>query len=297
MKNEMKIGLVGLGNAGRALAAPLIANCHVVGYDRDPSRVESVVRMGGHAASDLNEISGCDVILLSLPTPQSSHSVCEALTANRLDGKVIIETSTVAPTDIERMATEIAAVGGTVVDAAIVGGIQRLKEGKTTFLVGAAPDDYARAEPVLSLAAEEIFHLGGIGSGMRAKLINNAIAHTTMVTILEGAALAKKVGVPLSVYYKLMTKESGLTRPLTHRFGERIKHQDFEGGMPTDNARKDSGLALDLAYEHGVPLFTMQASHTIYDIAAAQGLGQLDYASISKVWEQWLDIEFGFGDE
>lgn len=54
---------------------------------------------------------------------------------------------------------------------------------------------------------------------------------------------------------------------------------------------------LDLARDLGVPLFTMQASHTVYDIAKAEGLGQLDYASISKLWEGWLDINMGYGDE
>src|SRR3546814_5740947 len=105
---------------------------------------------------------------------------------------------------------------------------------------------------------------------MRAKLVNNAVAHTTMVMLLEGAALAVKAGVPIEVYYTLMQRESGLLRPLTHRFGERIRQQDFEGGMPTANARKDSMLALDLARELGVPLFTLQASHTVYEIRSEE---------------------------
>jgi 3-hydroxyisobutyrate dehydrogenase-like beta-hydroxyacid dehydrogenase len=128
---------------------------------------------------------------------------------------------------------------------------------------------------------------------MRAKLVNNAVAHTTMVMIMEAAALAAKAGVPMDVFYKLMSRESGLMRPLTHRFGERIRSQDFDGGMSTANARKDSVLILDLARELGVPLFTMQASHTVYEIANNEDLSRLDYASISKLWEKWLGVHFG----
>ncbi|MCC2596256.1 NAD-binding protein [Pusillimonas sp. MFBS29] len=113
----------------------------------------------------------------------------------------------------------------------------------------------------------------------------------------SAAFLAKKAGVPMSVFYTLMARESGLMRPLTHRFGERIKQQNFEGGMPTVNARKDSVLILDLARELGVPLFTMQASHSVYEIAGAEGLDRQDYASISRLWEKWLDVEFGYEDE
>ncbi|WP_299451450.1 NAD(P)-dependent oxidoreductase [uncultured Pigmentiphaga sp.] len=298
MSTVNAIGLVGLGNAGRALATALLQTRSVVAYDRDSAKMAAFARMGGDVVDGLHEIvRRCEVILLSLPTPQASREVIQSLGELEINGRLVIETSTVSPSDIAWMAEHLGSRGASALDSAIVGGVQRLAEGRTIFLVGASPSDFECAKPILSSIAEEIFHLGEPGAGMRAKLVNNAIAHTTMVTLIEGAALARKAGIPLSVYYTLMKKESGLMRPLIHRFGERIKHQNFEGGMPTDNARKDSALILDLAYELGVPVFTLQASHTVYDIAKAVGLGQQDYASISKLWEQWLDIRMGFGDD
>ena len=56
-------------------------------------------------------------------------------------------------------------------------------------------------------------------------------------------------------------------------------------------------LALELARDLGVPLFTMQASHAVYEIARSHGLDRLDYASISKLWEGWLGIAFGDAHE
>lgn len=294
--NEKKqaIGVIGLGNAGLALATPLARQFDVVGYDRDPDRIELARAAGLRVAASAAQVSGdCEIILLSLPSPAASLAAAGELAQGSLQGRLLIETSTVGPHDIEALQALASSHGATVVDSAIIGGVQKLTEGRTTFLVGASPQDYERARPVLDAAAEEIFHLGAAGSGMRAKLVNNAIAHTTMVMLLEGAALAVKAGVPVDVFYTLMERESGLMRPLTHRFGERIRQQNFEGGMPTANARKDSALALDLARELGVPLFTMQASHTLYEMARSQGLDRLDYASISKLWEGWADISFG----
>ncbi|SHH65586.1 NAD(P)-dependent oxidoreductase [Pollutimonas bauzanensis] len=292
------IGLIGLGNAGMALAAPLLKQFDVAGYDRDARR-NDIARQAGVqlAASAQDLVSRCEIVLLSLPTPGASRAAAREMAQGDLAGRLIIETSTVAPDDIQWLQAFAEEHGASVMDSAIVGGVHKLSEGKTTFLVGASDADYARAKPVLDAAAEEIFHLGLPGSGMRAKLVNNAIAHTTMVMLMEGAALAKKAGVPMKVFYTLMQRESGLMRPLTHRVGERIRRQDFEGGMPTANARKDSMLILELARDLGVPLFTMQASHTVYEIAQSQGLDRLDYASISKLWENWLDIEFGYDDE
>ena len=81
-------------------------------------------------------------------------------------------------------------------------------------------------------------------------------------------------------------------RPLTHRFGERIFNQDFEGGMSTANARKDSALAIDVAKDLGVPLFAISAAHTAYEIAMREGLERKDYSAIATLWEKWLGVSF-----
>jgi 3-hydroxyisobutyrate dehydrogenase-like beta-hydroxyacid dehydrogenase len=107
---------------------------------------------------------------------------------------------------------------------------------------------------------------------------------------VEAAALAVAQQVPIETFYELMRRESGLMRPLTHRFGERILGQDFEGGMSTANARKDSALILDVARQLGVPLFAIPAAHTVYEVASREGLDRRDYAAISKLWEQWLGV-------
>ncbi len=294
--NEKKqpVGVIGLGNAGLALATPLLRKFDVVGYDRDPERARLAQEIGLRVAENAINISrDCEIILLSLPTPAASLAAARELAQGDLQGRLVIETSTVGPHDVDALGALLAPYGAALVDSAIIGGIHKLAEGKTTFLVGASARDYKRAQPVLKTAAEDIFHLGEVGSGMRAKLVNNAIAHTTMVMLMEGAALAAKAGVPIDVFYTLMRRESGLMRPLTHRFGERIRQQNFEGGMPTANARKDSSLALELGRDLGVPLFTLQASHAVYEIACSHGLGRYDYSSISKLWEGWLDIDFG----
>lgn len=292
------VGLIGLGQAGMALARPLLARFGVMGLDLAPERLQAARAAGLQIAATPKALAErCETIVLSLPTPHASRAAMAALAGPALQGRLLIETSTVSPHDIEALVAQAAAHGATVVDAAIIGGVHKLAEGQTTFLVGAAPADYVRAQPVLDAAAQDIFHLGAVGNGMRAKLVNNAVAHTTMVMLVEAAALAAKAGVPLDLFYELMRRDSGLLRPLTHRFGERIRGQDFEGGMSTANARKDSTLILDLAREAGVPLFTLQASHTVYEIARREGLDTQDYAAISKLWERWADVSFARADD
>jgi 3-hydroxyisobutyrate dehydrogenase len=67
---------------------------------------------------------------------------------------------------------------------------------------------------------------------------------------------------------------------------------NYAGGMSVSNARKDSTLALATAQELGVPLHAILAAHTPYEIAEALGLGNLDYASLATLWEQWTGVRF-----
>lgn len=287
------VGLIGLGNAGLSLATALLKKCDVVGYDRDAARCalarDAGVRVVDSAAGVAN---ATDIILLSLPTPEASLAAARSLSEGALQGRLIVESSTVGPVDIDALVTFFSPHGATVMDSAIVGGVKKLTSGQTTFLVGGSQADYDRVKSILESIAEEIFFLGPTGNGMRAKLVVNAVAHTTMVMLLEAGAMCVKAGMPIELFYKLMRRESGLLRPLTHRLGERILGQDFEGGMNTANACKDSALAMQFGRAMGVPLFTLQASHSVYEMAMGEGLAGLDYASISKLWERWLDISF-----
>jgi 3-hydroxyisobutyrate dehydrogenase-like beta-hydroxyacid dehydrogenase len=109
-----------------------------------------------------------------------------------------------------------------------------------------------------------------------------------MVVLVEASSMAVASGLEMTQLIELLRDpEAGLNRPLTHRLAERVVGANFEGGMPTEAARKDSALALELAQKAGVPLFAIQGAHTAYELAMAQGLARLDYAAIATMWEGW----------
>jgi 3-hydroxyisobutyrate dehydrogenase-like beta-hydroxyacid dehydrogenase len=123
---------------------------------------------------------------------------------------------------------------------------------------------------------------------MAAKVINNAVAHAVYVVLAEAVAMAAATDVPVAQLVDLLADpDGGLLRPLTHRIAERFVDGDFEGGMRTDAAYKDSTLALQLAQEHGVPLFATQAAHTVYEIASAGAMADKDYSVLARLWDEW----------
>lgn len=287
------IGIVGLGNAGSALATALSGKLPLVGYDLDPNRRKAVAALEMdhvESAAQVGTLARC--IILSLPTPEISEAVVAGLLAVERPPELIIETGTVTPKAATILDSLCQARQVAFVDAAIASGVAAMAAGQATFLVGGRPPDVELARPVLAPIAKRILHLGPIGAGMGAKVVNNAVMHAVMVVLIEAAALASKMDISMSTLVDLLQGEEGLKRPLTHRVCERMLQGRYGGGMSVLNARKDSALALETAQQLGVPLYAIQASHTPYEIAAASGLENLDYASLATLWEEWCNVKF-----
>lgn len=282
------VGLFGLGNMGAAIASRLAAAGEAVAFDPDEAR-----RAAARAASGI-EIAAepadavADLVVLSLPNPAVSRSVVEQIVGTPNRCRLIIETSTVNPTDAVELSGRAAAGGCAFIDAAILSGVGQMYAGTATLLLGGSEADIATAEPVLRAISARQQRFGPVGAGMAAKVINNAVAHAVMVVLAEAGALAVATGVDGRDLARLLADpDAGLTRPLTHRYVERILSSSYDGGMPTEAARKDSTLALALAQQTEVPLFAIQAAHSVYEMAIGAGLARNDYAAIATLWEQW----------
>lgn len=288
------IGLVGLGNMGYAVAGRLQQQLDVQGYDLDPKRREAAATDHGITAVDqLADLAAIDRIVFSLPTPATSILVADELLPHLAAGSIIIETSTVNPQDIWRLRDRCTKYDVQVVDAAILSGVAQMAAGSSMLLVGGTDDNIAAIQSILDALAPRMMRFGDVGSGMAAKVINNAVAHAVMVVLVEAGALANATGVSGNDLATLLTgPDAGLTRPLTHRYVERILRGDYDGGMPTEAARKDSTLALALAQASEVPLFAIQAAHSVYELALAAGYARDDYAAIAKLWENWTGNSF-----
>lgn len=287
------LGMIGLGNAGSALASALSGRITLVGFDASPARRDVISKLDLLWADSVAEVGGkADIVLLSLPRPEISRAVVGELLALDNGPATVIETSTITPKTARELGAACAEQGIAFVDAAIGGGVQSMADGKCTFLVGGDDTSFAKAKPVLDLLAEVIHHLGPVGAGSGAKIVNNGVMHALMVVLIEAAAMGQKLGIEMPKLVEILGRPDGIRRPLEHRVAERMIDGNYNGGMSVMNARKDSMLALETAQDYGVPLFATLAAHTPYEIAQQQGMGDLDYASLAKLWEQWCDLDF-----
>lgn len=286
-----RVGLLGLGNMGTALAHRLVQRFEVAAFDPDAARREHASAIGVRVVDSIDTVARtAAVVVLSLPRPAISLECTEQVLRSWSAPGAIVETSTVTPADARRAAALCDVAASHFVDAAILSGVKHVMDGTTSLLIGGSPAAVERVQAVLDAVTPNQRLLGDVGVGMAMKVINNAVAHAVYVVLSEALAMGTANGSSLATLSGVLSDpEAGLLRPLTHRIGERVANGDSDGGMPVDAARKDLLLALELAQASDLPLFATQAAHTVYEIAMAEGMGRLDYSAIAALWDRWRD--------
>ena len=289
MSSASPVAIYGLGNMGYPLAARVGSKLPTLVYDLDAAALARAhAEFNATAIQSPEDLITTQVVVLCLPSPNISLTVLRQIAPHLPKGAVVLETSTVNPEHIHAEQQVLQPFGIDVVDASIMAGVGQMVAGTASLALGGDTAAIARAQPVLDAIATKQTYFGALGAGAAAKVINNAVAHAVMIVVAEAGAMATAAGVDCQKLVALLSDaHMGLHRPLTYRYAERIVQGDYAGGMPLDAARKDSVLALQLAQTLGVPLFAIQGSHSVYDMAAAAGYGRDDYAAVAKLWADW----------
>lgn len=289
MSQTSPVAIYGLGNMGYPLAERVGRHFPTLVFDLDAATLQRAKdSFNATAITAPEDLKATQIVVLCLPNPAISLKVLQQIAPQLPRGAVVLETSTVNPEHIHAEQKLVASYGIDVVDASIMAGVGQMVAGTASLALGGDTAAIARAQPVLDAITTKQVYFGAQGAGAAAKVINNAVAHAVMIVVAEAGAMATAAGVSCDKLIALLSDaQMGLQRPLTHRYAERIVNDNYAGGMPLEAARKDSVLALQLAQTLGVPLFAIQGSHSVYDMAAAAGYGRDDYAAVAKLWADW----------
>ncbi len=255
----MKIGYVGLGNMGGALARRLQLQLVLSVYDLDAAAVQRMVDKGATASTSLRELGAtCDVVLLCLPTSEHVRAALfddNGLAASLRAGSLVVDQTSGDPTATRAMATELAARGIELIDAPVSGGPRGADAGSIAIMVGASPAQYERILPILQSISPNVLHAGGVGCGHVAKLANNLLSGGQRLMTLEAMALAVKNGITSDKAADIFLAGSGRNYWAEHFLKSHIVSGKLDSPFTLGLLHKDVRLACKLADDSGVSLF------------------------------------------
>lgn len=288
----MRVGVIGLGNIGGAIASNLIADGHEVSVcDVDAARQERFVQQGARARAAAADVARhAEVTFSSLPSPAVMEQVANAWLAGAAPDAVLVDLSTNAPATIRAVGAQLSARGCHLLEAPLTGGAPGAQARMLVFMVGGDAAVYERCLPLLGKLGRATFHVGPLGAGNTAKLVNSLLAFTSTWASLEGLAIAAQAGIDLRTMIDVV-RTGGAGNFFTDRMVEGIN----ERGRPTmfslALAAKDANLLLDVARDGGVPLRVATQVARALEAAVSAGLGERDFTDLVELIEREAKVK------
>jgi 2-hydroxymethylglutarate dehydrogenase len=291
----MKVGFIGVGQMGVHMAKHVAdAGFELIVHD---ARKEAAARLLEHGAewadSPAALAKACRVVISCLPSPASVEEVAlgtAGLARTWRTGDIYIDMSTNSPSMVRNIAATAATQGVDVLDAPVSGGTKGAEAGTLTLMVGGETAVLEKARPVLEPMAGRIFHVGEVGCGNVAKLVNNMIGLACNSICAEGLVLGTRAGIDPQVLFDLLTVSTANNWSL-QQYSRTVFKGDFAPGFKISLAYKDIRLALGLGEEYGVPLPLAETVEADLAAAVAAGLGDSGVDAVILPLEQATGVK------
>ncbi|MGH8515561.1 MAG: NAD(P)-dependent oxidoreductase [Gammaproteobacteria bacterium] len=284
-----RIGFIGLGLMGHGMAKNLLKKGHPLSFlvHRNRSHPDLLDLKARGVSSPRELISNSDVVILCVTgTPQVEANVYGGLLDGARKGQIVIDCSTSIPESTDRIRADFAAKGVRFVDAPLARTPQHAEEGKLNCMVGADPETFAEVKPVLEKFCENIFHVGGPGTGHKIKLVYNFVAMGHAAITCEALAACASVGISLESFFQLVSA-GGANSNMFQMLVPKALKGDLTGLMFTlTNAKKDIGYYQQMVA--GAPLAGPMGSalHQVLVQANALGLGEKFVPSLIEAYDR-----------
>jgi 3-hydroxyisobutyrate dehydrogenase len=281
------IAFIGLGTMGSAMAQNLLkAGFAVIVYNRTRDRALPLQDSGAEIAdTPAAAAKRADVVFTMVTDDRASRSVWlgdQGILAGAQPQAILIESSTVSPSWIRELSD--LAQGLRLLDAPVAGSKPQAIAKELMFLVGGDHETVAEAQPIFLAMGKSAVHFGEIGSGSLMKLISNLMIGVQVATLAEALNFAQSSGLDMAQVIQALSNGSGGS-PVVRGKAAQISDRDFTPNFALHLLHKDLGYALEEAGKHDAPLPTTAIAREFYRMAMMQGLGDLDFAAIAKVFD------------
>jgi 3-hydroxyisobutyrate dehydrogenase-like beta-hydroxyacid dehydrogenase len=276
-----KLAFVGLGLMGTPMATRLLEAGHdLTVWNRTTEKTRPLAERGASVASTpAQAAAGVEAVITMVSNQQALEQVVlgpDGLAAALAPDQLLIDMSTVGPEAVRSVAAGLPR-GVTMVDAPVRGSVPEATAGRLAIYVGADRPAFERVQPILAVLGAP-HHIGGLGAGAAAKVVNNSTLGAAIAAFGEALALGDALGLDRSPLLDVLA-ESPIGSTV------RAKRANVESGTWPPNfklslALKDLRLVNDVADRAGRRLGVASASRDWLERAAEAGAGELDFSAV-----------------
>jgi 3-hydroxyisobutyrate dehydrogenase-like beta-hydroxyacid dehydrogenase len=287
----MRIGFIGVGNMGHAMAGHLLAAGHsLVVHDLRREAAATLLAAGAAwAESPRAAAAHSEIVATCLPGPSEMEAVAlgpDGILEGLAAGAVYIDHTTNSPRLIRQIDAVVRARGAAMLDAPVSGGMEGARTRDLLVMVGGDGAVFERVRPVLDALAARVIYTGGIGNGSVCKLMHNCASFSLDLLLAECWTAGVKAGVmPETLVDVFRNAALGHMMSLKVRLPATYLRGHFNARFALRLAHKDLALAVELGRAYGVPMRLSTLCEQELAAAMARGWGERD-ASIALTLQE-----------
>ena len=281
----MRVAFIGLGVMGYPMAGYLVKAGHdTIVYNRTGAKAERWVAEFGGASAATPQAAAVDaeIVFVCVGNDDDVREVIlgdDGILAGIGEGAVIVDHTTASATIAREVYAAAAAKSVGFLDAPVSGGQAGAENGQLTVMVGGDEASFARAAPVIDCYAKAITHIGPVGSGQLAKMVNQICIAGVVQGLAEGLHFAQCAGLDPAVVIESISKGAAQSWQMENRW-QTMVNDEFEFGFAVDWMRKDLGITLDEARKNGAQLELTELVDRFYAEVQALGGNRWDTSSL-----------------
>ncbi len=279
----MDVAIAGLGRMGRAMAARLLElGCRVTVWNRSAAAADEFIALGARSVATPSALwAYSDLVLTSLRDDAAVEAVYLGsdglIGAAAVDG-IAIDTSTVLPATVQRIAEAAGAAGCDFLDSPVLGTVGPARTGQLISMVGGSAEAFRRAQPVLSHLTRRSLHVGASGAGAAMKLAVNIPMTAYWAALSDSLALAARYGLDRKQFLDIVQDSPAALAQLPLK-------RDLLLGRSTQVAYPIIGVVKDihvmLAAAEAADLPVVAGALRTYARAVDEGRGDDDVATVA----------------
>jgi 4-hydroxybutyrate dehydrogenase/sulfolactaldehyde 3-reductase len=287
----MKVGFIGLGRMGFALASHLQRNeVDLTVHDVQAAPVDKLVELGASRATDVQALAAqADVVFTMLPGPKQAREVILGATgvlSTLKPGSFLVELSTIDTDTVDELARSASVKGVRFADAPVGRLAAHADRGESLFMLGATEEDRVALEPVLLKMGSTVLHCGAPGTGTRMKLINNLMVLCYCQLNSEALVLASALGLDVRKTFDVLTGTTASNGQLKEKWPVKVLKGDLTPGFDLALGFKDLTLACQAAQSAGVSLPMGNLARSLFQLARHAGKDGQDTSSMTDFWAE-----------
>jgi len=265
-----KIGVVGMGNVGNAVAKNLLKNNFKLVAISDLDRSKLADFPGLREDNPRAVAEKCDIVFTALPLPQHVQA---AVTGDKgiLEGfakssglKIWIDHSTIDHEVHVQMAREVEAKGGHVVEAPLTGGLEALRKGQMACFLAGQKEVTDAIMPIISKIYQNVQYTGPLGTAMVPKICSDFLVSLNMLAATEVLMLCKKSGVDMKAAFDCI-RASSANSFFWETGVPMLLKGEYEPSVSLGMQSRNNQMALDLAAKHAIPMQMLGLAQEIYN--------------------------------